>query len=310
MDKSDYITLIKAFCVTHNLDYIRQGESYLKEIVKQSIEEIHVPLDDKICKHKYWMLKAYFSNIYLRSDKEMLRKDGLCIYLSNINLDNQEQHGLFYTVYNKINLEGVTPSLHNINNSYLSTLFYIIDSVYFSNYFSGFTGVLFKLTEDDTNVAGSCKREVDVNTKTCRFIISIGRNIITSSFESFGSQRVNGVSCHNPLECLIRVFLHEIIHFIIKTQCPEYDADSSGKHSFIFNQISLRLFGHTDYIHEFGYEVHPIQHSKNTLNVGDKVEFKLNIKDNTRTGTVHRLNYKIVEFNLKKSQKTVFFIIQ
>ena len=96
-----------------------------------------------------------------------------------------------------------------------------------------------------TSLAGRCTK------RGCTYDLEIATNIHINPFKGgMKMQIVNGLTCYNPLKCMLQVFVHELVHLIIFVFCA--DQDVPGGHGKVFQEITRSLFGHTSYRHNFG----------------------------------------------------------
>ena len=293
------LELFKSFCGTQDVNKLVLGGLSFQGKIRKIIMKIERKeyTSDKINKNIYWILRSYVDRATL-DIVPLETLDHLCKYLSERNYDEEEKLHLFYTLYNKINVTGeLQPSLSNLTESHLEKLFYYTDELYFFKYFTnhvinGDITISFKLTTDsNTKVAAYCdKRRYGPK---CHYTISINTEIITASFKKYNFQRSNGLVCDNPLACFMSTFLHEMIHFILMSRCPEHNIGNGG-HTAMFRKISYALFGHTEFVAEYGRESLKIRHTAATLKVGDKVSYKAS--NNIRYfGYIIKVNIKTVK---------------
>ncbi len=104
--------------------------------------------------------------------------------------------------------------------------------------------------------------------KTCEIVIAT-RLLLRLDFGDAGRfYVVNGVRCHTRLECLMRVFEHELIHVL---EFVLFGFSSCSKPRF--RMMAYGLFGHTKTKHElFGKPQEPV--IKDVFRAGDRVYFK------------------------------------
>ena len=176
---------------------------------------------------------------------------------------------------------GMGEHLQGMNEKTLQELFTVFDDVWFS----GALGVL--LREKGINqqcgtspikgkprVAGYCLYKQLA--KVLKINICKKEMCRADYFRQGGSPRtysVNGILCSNPLDCMLHVFAHELVHAIIEMVCPLPSKHRKvfGKlrevreaHGPLFKKLALHIFGHTGCRHGLGNPVGNVVPSTHT----------------------------------------------
>lgn len=156
----------------------------------------------------------------------------------------------------------IYPDVFTIRNLYL-----IYDRIIFNNEISKMTDLSFEISFKLTKSAGMTK--FYHRSKNIKILFSYP--LIFSQFKDNAvSYEVNGILCNNPVEALMRVMEHELVHVV------EYliFKDSSCSKTR-FKKLCYHIFGHTDTKHKLGLN----KENKAVIpkfKVGEKVQFEYN----------------------------------
>lgn len=99
-----------------------------------------------------------------------------------------------------------------------------------------------------------------------RYAIGMNKGLIAQAF--VGGARevvVHGVTCSSPLEALLVVFEHELVHLLLAL------VGEDENHGPLVISTTQTLFGHTKYVHDM--PLPQAQASKARIQVGDRVVF-------------------------------------
>jgi ribosomal protein L35AE/L33A len=137
-----------------------------------------------------------------------------------------------------------------------------------------------------TKTGGYCDRE------GCVYNIKLSQPIIMGTFRrGEKSHTSNGLQCHDRLECLMNVFEHELIHFIIGITHGHIKGDPIYKaHGLYFQQLMKAFFGHTEFKHSLTRNIDK-PGKREDFKLGDHVSFESN-NGEIITGTIEKLNPK------------------
>jgi hypothetical protein len=141
-----------------------------------------------------------------------------------------------------------------------------------------------------------------------RHELSISSHLICHAFSNSSSMldrpiSVNGVTCRNRLDCLLRVVEHEVVHLIlcstsICTALGVLSTCDSGHdrlgcqvqgesyHGPTFQRAARNLFGHSDWTHDL-ITTQEIALDAHGIEVGTKVKFT--VEGERHTGVVNRV---------------------
>lgn len=137
----------------------------------------------------------------------------------------------------------------------LQELFRMYDEVFFGKGLSAQTqsnNIRLTLTYSDrmTKTGGCC------SVTGCSYEIRLSQHVILNTFRKGENFHIsNGLQCYDRLDCLMNVFEHELIHFIIgingKSGKPGHiKGDPIYKsHGIYFRQLMKAYFGHTECVH-------------------------------------------------------------
>ena len=152
--------------------------------------------------------------------------------------------------------------------------------------------LLFDISDRMTKTAGKCKSIKELHSSgisTSTYSIKISTAIILDTFVSKNSPLAcNGLLCKDRIDCLMIVFEHELMHFVIRSNInisePSAIYSSHGK---LFKQLVYAYFNHTGVTHG----LLDIIVDKGQFKIGDSVKFTLS-KQGLITGTIKKLNPK------------------
>lgn len=186
----------------------------------------------------------------------------------------------------------ITPNFETIPNI-LNKLFHLYDQEFFNN---RITKIIeeknikldFCYNEKMTKTGGRCSKHKD------EYKISISQQIILNTFKNGEKCHIsNGLECSNRLECLMNIFEHELIHFIIQITHGHIKADPIYKsHGKLFKQLVYTYFGHTE-------TKHSLLH--NLEKVGKKEDFKLDDIVTYKNKNGEMCTGKIIKLNPKRA---------
>lgn len=221
-------------------------------------------------------------------------------------------------VYSKLlkNLNISDPNSFSVNDKLVKETFKILDKIYFNNYITDFlvdtySKISFKASTKLKKTAGFCKWKYYLdqygNFDYGIYEIQISKPIIDNLFsdKKVTSLKINGIHCHDKLECYINLYQHEIIHLLISIFCVK-EGEGMGGHTKTFMNLVFNLFGHTEYKHLLlsGDSVKlekEIEFNKLNLELGDIIETK-EIKGEKWIAEVNALNIKYVRILLHNTK--------
>jgi len=131
----------------------------------------------------------------------------------------------------------------SLTEKQLESIVYMYDSMWFNGDLAAFFkrhgwSLDFSTVGDGFGIEGVCGGTV------CMYTMTIPTSKFTNAKKG---TIVAGISCDSPMDCVLRVLEHELIHLLIFTYCNEpYVSD---QHSELFQGTAMRMFGHTDYTH-------------------------------------------------------------
>jgi hypothetical protein len=156
----------------------------------------------------------------------------------------------------------------NVIPDILEQMYTIYDQMFFDSQLSGITtknnvNLTLQFSDKLTKTGGSCDK------KRCVYIIKISQPIILDTFKHGESFHIsNGLKCYDRLECLMNVFEHELMHFVVGITHGHVSKDPIYKaHGLYFQQLVRSYFGHTKFHHEL------IHTGRNTEITGKKEDF-------------------------------------
>ena len=251
------MSYVTKFCQSLNTNYLDKLSKDDKKQIKNLLESLkeYTHLIDPLKIHLYYMLYSYFNpTTTLSINPRIIKKLNISNFCNTFIKHSFKTHcpHLKYTAYVKALQKGITTNLDTFTKQDVHILFDIIDEVYFNN-------MLVKLKKDKLtfqtskaykNVAGYCQKTE--KGRICSYIITLAPIIVRNPFikQKYTYQKSSGVLCFSPLDCIIDIMCHEMIHYIILTLCPEYNAP--GGHTKQFKEIVSNLFCHTDFRHQIG----------------------------------------------------------
>jgi hypothetical protein len=185
----------------------------------------------------------------------------------------------------------------NINHNFitmpdiLGKVFNLYDKIYFNNELNNIirkNGVELKFAYSDklTKTGGHCSKHKN------SYKITISRVVILSTFTNGEKCHVsNGLQCSSRLECLLNIFEHELIHFVIQITKGHIKSDPIYKsHGKFFRALVNAYFGHTETKHSLLHNLDKVG-KREEFNVGDTVTFKSKSGDYV-VGKISKLNPK------------------
>ena len=124
-------------------------------------------------------------------------------------------------------------------------------------------------SEKMTKTGGHCEKN------GCIYTIRISAPVIMNTFRNGErAHPANGSQCYDRLECLMNIFEHELIHFVIGITHGHVKKDPIyGSHGLFFQQLAMAYFGHTEFTHSLnsGLEV---DGKREDFQVGNYVTYK------------------------------------
>jgi hypothetical protein len=233
------------FCDSLDIRYISSLKKKDRDSIKNIVEDVKLVDATKIQNNKlhlYYILASYFRpesiNSFELSDLSM---DNFCDFFESIKIPKTRVKKLFYTVYNYLVLSGLNPKMDKYSDRDLYTIFEMVDKVYFNNVLNEYIkdkkiNLTFRLNNTFTKTKGlstiygsNCSIELDI-----------------SMFDKpFKKQKINGLVCYTKLECMLNVFIHELVHLIIFVSGIEKNIPRDNCKSF--KNITRSLFGHKYY---------------------------------------------------------------
>ena len=141
-----------------------------------------------------------------------------------------------------------------------------------------------------TKTGGCCKKEGNVYT------LNISSSIILGTFlNNESSYSSNGLLCYNRLDCLMNVFEHELIHFVVfLTHGHIHKHPIYKSHGLYFMQLAKAYFGHTEYLHSLLSKLGTGGGKVEDFKIGDYGTY-VNRNDELITGPIEKLNIKTAE---------------
>ena len=172
----------------------------------------------------------------------------------------------------------------------LQVVFQMYDQMFFGNRLSEImrqNNINLTLTYGNklTKTGGYCDRQ------GCNYTIKLSQPIILGTFRhGEKSHTANGLQCNDRLECLLNVFEHELIHFIIGITHGHVKKDPVYKsHGNYFQQLVRAYFGHTEYKHALNQDIETAG-KREDFTVGDLVSYKSTKTNTIVTGEISKLN--------------------
>ena len=252
---------IQKFCNTLDTNYLKKLSVKEQKDVKNILLALnnYVNNIDKLKKHLYYMLITFLEPIRtIDINPKIIQKLSIKNFCKTFLENNfiEYCYKLKYTCYNEAVIKGISPNLDNFSKKEMDTLFKIIDKTYFNNLLTNLINsdksieLSFLTTKAYKKTGGYCEMKKDY--KKCYYKIALAPKIPIIAFTKHKYQNSNSILkyCFNPLDCIIDVMSHEIVHFIIFALCPYYDVP--GGHSEEFKKIIYNMFGHTNFRHSIG----------------------------------------------------------
>ncbi|CAH6419910.1 Hypothetical protein HVR_LOCUS984 [uncultured virus] len=140
-----------------------------------------------------------------------------------------------------------------------------------------------------TKTGGYCDRN------GCVFTIKLSSPIILNTFRKGEKFHIsNGLQCYDRLACLMNVFEHELIHFLIEIVHGHTKGDPIYKsHGIFFQQLMRSYFGHTEFRHTLNKNIET-PGKREDFRVGDYVTYQSK-KGAMVTDRVNQLNPKTAD---------------
>lgn len=146
--------------------------------------------------------------------------------------------------------------------------------------------IWFNYNDKLTKTGGCCNKDGNI------YNIQLSQPVILGTFRHNEKAHVsNGLQCCDRLACLMNVFEHELIHFIVEITHGHIKGNNIYKtHGLYFQQLMRGFFGHTEFRHSL---------TKNIDKPGKRDDFKLadfvsyeSIDREIVTGIISKLNPK------------------
>ena len=142
------------------------------------------------------------------------------------------------------------PNFDQITTNFLQKMFQMYDRMFFGDKLDQImkqknTQLTVEFSDRLTKTGGKCSNN------GCHYTIKLSQPIITGTFRKGEKLHMaNGLECYNRLECLMNIFEHELIHFVIGITHGHIEKDAVyGSHGEYFKQLVKVYFGHTAYKH-------------------------------------------------------------
>lgn len=87
-------------------------------------------------------------------------------------------------------------------------------------------------------------KTIGVCAEACDYTITIPTKLFATARNG---TIVAGVRCVDPLDCVMRVVEHELVHLLVFTFCESHFV--TNQHSRLFMSLANKLFGHVEYSH-------------------------------------------------------------
>ena len=171
----------------------------------------------------------------------------------------------------------------------LEQLFALYDQLFFRNQLTEIINkdkIQLNLGYSDklTRTGGYCDR------KGCVYSIRLSQPIMLGTFrKGEKSHSANGLQCYNRLACLMNVFEHELVHFVVEITHGHVKRDTIYKsHGLYFQQLVQAYFGHTEFKHALTRNIEK-PGKKEDFNIGDTVSYESKTGE-IITGVIVKLN--------------------
>lgn len=222
---------------------------------------------------------------------------------------------LTYPVTSKYTVQHIEYTRHLIHDSVTAThlgnnpnfevppeilqyLFEMYDNLFFGSKLSTHMKehkihLTFSYSTKMTRIAGYCK------IKDQSYEIKLSQPIMSNTFRNGENMHMsNGLKCYDRLDCLMNVFEHELIHFVIGIiNCKDgksghIKGDPIYKsHGVYFQQLMKAYFGHTEFTHRLHEDGNKHMGKRNDFVLGQYVTYKS--KDGSKVfGKIDKLNPK------------------
>lgn len=182
------------------------------------------------------------------------------------------------------------PNFETVPENILQPMFELYDELFFNNQLSQMmsrtkTQLILQFNNRLTSSGGQC------SSKECVYTIELSQPIMLNTFrKGEKSHTSNGLQCYNRLDCIMNVFEHELIHFIIGMTHKHIKGDPIYKsHGLYFVHLMRAYFGHTEFKHSLNRETIYNPGKKEDFKVGDIVSYKSKT-GNVVTGKISKLN--------------------
>ena len=258
--------------------------------------------DQQNCRSITELMQTYIRDDDSKSQRKMSRPDALddaCDYYYNTQLSSSEIKFGRETVSRKWTDTGITGQRtsdlrHGLSERDLTDLFNIYDATFFAGAFRKFftqKGDTFRVIPSERlrSVAGKCAYDPQKSSYACTYWIELAVKVFAQTFSSgqnVQQYRINGLFCHNRLECLQMTLEHEMIHLLmylwIKCNIGSKTKSGIGGHGPSFKRLAFNIFGHTETKHSLFEGLSDDQPeapkddrpTKAQLRVGQKVQIK------------------------------------
>ncbi len=160
----------------------------------------------------------------------------------------------------------------------LNQLLFLYDLHFFDKYLLKNTVISLDVSRRMTRAAGLTRHHKHTNEFDLVFSVPL---LLHTFNENKGKAfEVNGLACNNPMQALMRVMEHELVHileFVLKgnSSCSKSD----------FRVIAYRLFAHTQTRHAISNDI--VEIKKSDFKIGQKVNFEFEGK--SYTGIINRI---------------------
>jgi len=190
------------------------------------------------------------------------------------------------TFYHKVRKEcHVRHDLTDLTVGKMRDIYHLYNSEYFLGSVTTDQPINFILSNQLSRKAGYCRQD---SRSRQQYSIVIAHKMFLGLFpKDQPVHRANGLDCRNHLQVFLNVFEHELTHLFFFLHSP-----SSEHHGPKFQQLTLGLFGHTDFRHSLNTDVGKCGVTKLEMETRSYASFIHNEKE--MIGRVIKLNPKTV----------------
>ncbi len=201
------------------------------------------------------------------------------------------------------------PNFENITDDLLYDLFALYDKHFFGNRIAELmkkenASITFKFSDALSRAGGYCSK------KGCNYEIKLAKNIFLNLFNANEKAHIsNGLYCYDRLDCLMNVFEHELMHFVVNLTVPSSDRNNPvyKSHGSYFKQLVNSYFGHTEVKHLLSKGIDTIK-TQADFDVNDHVYF-IDKNNGKRVGIIVKLNPTCAVVETSKGKSNVPYSI-